>query len=191
MSRDWIKPTLSVLECHTFHTFTTADGLSSNHVSSLYEDSRGVLWIGTNGGGLSRFENGHFSRYTNREGLSNDVIWSVTGDNDGNVWIATNGGGLNRLRKGHFTHYGTRNGLFDDAIFNILDDQRGSLWLSSNKGVSRISKRELDSLDAGQIATLEGRVFGPTDGLRTRETNGGFQPAGWRLSDGRLAFPTP
>ena len=182
---------LSYFDGQKFHTYTRADGLSSDHVSAIYENKSGVFWIGTNGGGLNRFEKGHFTRVSRRVGLSNDVIWSIRGDDDGDIWVSTNGGGLNRLRKGRVTHYGMREGVYDDAIFDVLDDGRGSLWLSSNKGVSRISKKQFDLLDSGRITSLESRVFGPADGLRTRECNGAFQPAGWRLSDGRIAFPTP
>jgi signal transduction histidine kinase/ligand-binding sensor domain-containing protein len=181
---------LSYFDGRKFHTYTTADGLSNNHVSAIYEDGRGVLWVGTNGGGLNRFEKGQFARITSRDGLSNDVVWSITGDED-NVWISTNGGGLNRFHGGRFTHYGTRDGLFDDAIFDVLDDGAGSLWLTSNKGVSRVFKRQFNLFDSGDIAMIESRVFGPADGLPTRECNGAFQPAAWRLSDGRVAFPTP
>ncbi|HEX4231602.1 MAG TPA: two-component regulator propeller domain-containing protein [Bryobacteraceae bacterium] len=181
---------LSYFDGREFHTYTTADGLSTNHVSAIYEDGRGVLWIGTNGGGLNRFEKGHFTRVTSREGLSNDVVWSITGDTD-NIWISTNGGGLNRFHHGRLSHYGSRDGLFDDAIFDVVDDGGGSLWLTSNKGVSRVSERQFDLLDSGRITKIESRVFGPADGLPTRECNGAFQPAGWRLSDGRVAFPTP
>jgi signal transduction histidine kinase/ligand-binding sensor domain-containing protein len=182
---------LSYFDGHRFHTYTTADGLSSNNVTAIYEDDGGVLWVGTNGGGLNRLEKGHFTRFSNRDGLSNDVIWSIMGDTNANLWIGTNGGGLNRFHNGRFVHYGTREGLFDDALFNVLDDGSGSLWLSSNRGISRIAKRELDLIDSGIAGSLESRVFGPADGIRVTECNGAFEPAGWRLNDGRLAFPTP
>ena len=41
-----------------FSTLTTRDGLSSDAVISLYEDSDGTMWIGTNGGGLNRLKDG-------------------------------------------------------------------------------------------------------------------------------------
>ena len=42
--------------------YTTADGLSDNTVLSLYEDSDGCLWIGTDGGGLNRLRRTASSR---------------------------------------------------------------------------------------------------------------------------------
>src|SRR5262249_50059036 len=34
------------------------------------------------------------------------------------------------------------------------------------------------------------RSYGTSDGMNSRECNGGFQPAGWKTRDGRLWFPT-
>ena len=42
---------------------TTRDGLSSDIITSLYEDSDVTLWIGTNGGGLNRLKDGHVHRF--------------------------------------------------------------------------------------------------------------------------------
>src|SRR5690348_18313370 len=59
-----------------FVTYGAQDGLSNNFVLSLYQGSDGVLWVGTNGGGLNKLENGKFSSYTTRDGLSNGIVWS-------------------------------------------------------------------------------------------------------------------
>ncbi|MBV9760001.1 MAG: hypothetical protein JO340_05510 [Acidobacteriaceae bacterium] len=173
-----------------FTTYTTKDGLTTNFVQSIYQDQQGVLWIGTNGGGLNRFSEGRFSSYDTRSGLSNDTVWALTGDSDGTLWIATNGGGLNRLQKGHLTIYRTENGLFDDVIFSILEDGLGRFWMSSNKGVFMATKRQLNDFAAGAVSAIESQSFGTADGMKSRECNGGFQPAAWRAADGRLYFPT-
>lgn len=173
-----------------FTTYTTRDGLTTNFVQSIYQDESGVLWIGTNGGGLNRFSEGRFSFYTTRNGLSNNTVWALAGDSDGSLWIATNGGGLNRLKAGRLTAYTTEKGLFDDVVFSILDDGMGRLWMSSNKGVFTVSKRQLNQFADGVIGWLDSQSFGIADGMKSRECNGGFQPAAWRALDGRLYFPS-
>lgn len=173
-----------------FHTYTTREGLSSNYVSSLYEDSQNNLWIGTAGGGLNRLQNGRFSSYTTTDGLSSNTIWSLSGDADGELWIGTSGGGLNRYKDGRFTAYTTRQGLFDDEIFETIPDRRGNLWMSSNKGVFQVPLQQLKEYAAGHRASITSIPYGIADGLKNKECNGGFQPAGWRTKDGRLLFPT-
>ncbi len=180
---------LSRFDGHGFVTYTTKDGLSNNFVLSLFEDKHGTLWIGTSGGGLNEFKNGVFRAYTARNGLSSDVIFSIYGEPDGTIWLA-NGGGLNRLRNGKITSYTAAKGMYEDLIFNILDDRLGHLWLSSNKGVIELNKKQLDDFADGRVQSLTPTVYGIADGMRSRECNGGFQPAGWRAKDGRLYFPT-
>ena len=181
---------LSRFDGHQFVTYTTADGLSSNYVLALYEDAKGSLWIGTGGGGLNRFENGRFSAYTTREGLPNDFVRSIYGDPDGTLWLGTNGGGLVRFANGKFTSYSTFGGLHNDSLFAILDDRLGRLWMSSNQGIFSARKKELVDYANGSIHGIHCNVYGIEDGMKSRECNGGFQPAGWRGKNGRLYFPT-
>ena len=181
---------LSRFDGQRFVTYTIRDGLSSNYVRSIYEDSNGTLWLGTGGGGLNKFENGRFTAYTTRDGLSTDVVYSIYGSPDGTLWLATDGGGVDRFKDGKFTVYTSFNGLFDDAVFQILDDHLGHLWMSSDKGVFSVRKTQLDALAEGRVNAITSTVYGTADGMKSRECNGGFQPAGWRTMDGRLIFPT-
>jgi PAS domain S-box-containing protein len=181
---------LSHFDGRRFITYGTKDGLSDSHVLSIYEDpSDHTLWVGT-GGGLNHFANGRFRAYRKSDGLSNDVVWAIRGDLDGTLWIGTDGGGLNRFKNGRFSSFTTQAGMPDDSVFEILDDARGNLWMSSNRGVFQVSRSHLKAFADGHIRQIFSHSFGPSDGMRTRECNGGFQPAGWRLADGRLAFPT-
>lgn len=181
---------LSRFDGRQFVTYTTRDGLSNNNVLSLFQDDEENLWIGTGGGGLNRFKNGRFSAFTTREGLANDFVWSIYGDTDRTLWLATNGGGVSRFRNGKFTTYNIGKGLYDDGVFSILDDKLGHLWMTSNKGVFMVSKKQLDAFAEGRSASITSLVYGAADGMKTRECNGGFQPAAWRTRDGRLCFPT-
>jgi PAS domain S-box-containing protein len=173
----------------SFRTFTTKDGLSSNHILSVYEHG-GVYWIGTSGGGLNRFADGRFTSYTTRDGLSSNVIWTITGDPDETLWLGTSGGGLDRFRNGVFQAVTSQAGLFDDSLLRIIDDGAGAFWISCNKGIFRVDRQELEQFFAGKISSINSHPFDTTDGMKSRECNGGFQPAGWRLGNGQLAFPT-
>jgi signal transduction histidine kinase/ligand-binding sensor domain-containing protein/ActR/RegA family two-component response regulator len=173
-----------------FSTLTTADGLTSNFVTALHEDRSGDLWIGTRGGGLSRLSKGRFTPFTTKQGLSSNNVSSVFEDSDGVLWIATRGGGLSRFKDGRFTTFATKNGLFDDLVHQVLEDAQGDLWMSSNKGIFRVPKRQLTDLAEGKATTIRGRVYGQADGMKSSESNGIGQPAGYRTLDGRLWFPT-
>jgi signal transduction histidine kinase/CheY-like chemotaxis protein/ligand-binding sensor domain-containing protein len=61
-------------------------------VSVIYEDADHVLWVGTYGGGLKRFQDGKFASITMRQGLFDDTIWSIREDGLGNFWMSSNQG---------------------------------------------------------------------------------------------------
>ena len=69
--------------------------LSHNSIITIFEDSTsGILWLGTHGGGLNRFDpaTGEFNLFTSKEGLPNDIIYGILQDDLGFFWISTNGG---------------------------------------------------------------------------------------------------
>ena len=180
---------LTRLTGERFSIYTTANGLPNDFVGTIYEDAQGNIWIGTLGG-LSKFKDEKFTNYTTRDGLSSDVVISLHEDADGALWIGTSGGGLNRLKQGKFAAYTTRNGLPDDVVYGILEDRQNSLWLSSNKGIFRVNKKELDDFANGTVGSITAVLYGPADGMITRECSGGGHPAGWRSVDGKLWFST-
>ena len=98
--------------------------------------------------------------------------------------------GLLRMRNGSFWVYDHRHGLPRDKLFRIIDDQAGNLWLPSNIGVFRIARAELDEIDAGTRRQLAVHVLDRSDGMPGSQGNGASMPAGWRVSNGALAFPT-
>ncbi|NBB76059.1 MAG: hypothetical protein GVY02_01660, partial [Bacteroidetes bacterium] len=68
-------------------TFTTADGLPSDKISTIRIDGDRV-WIGTDKG-LAIYENGEFTVLTTEDGLSHDYIMSIDiSELTGEVWIA-------------------------------------------------------------------------------------------------------
>lgn len=183
---------LSRLHGGKFQTFTTSDGLGSSNVLCLLEDSDGIIWAGTRGGGIARWResDGRFERLGAAEGFGNATVYDIHEDSRGGLWLGTAGRGLVRFAGGRFSAYGTREGLFDDLVYRILEDQFGRLWLTCNRGIFRVSLEDVDKFDRHEIRSVPSVVYGPSDGLRSSECNGGFQPAGWKTRDGRLWFPT-
>src|SRR5690606_28799547 len=108
---------------------------------------------------------------------------------NGDLWIASDRG-LLRMRDGRFTVYDHERGLPRDKLFRIIDDGAGSLWLSSNMGVFRVSRGELDEIDAGTRTQLAVHVLDRSDGMPGSQGNGASQPSGWLAREGQLLFPT-
>ena len=73
-----------------FYRYSTQAGIAS--VMSLFVDSRGHLWIGTNDSGIATFRDETFSFYGKSDGLPSASVRSITEDGNGNVVIATTKG---------------------------------------------------------------------------------------------------
>ncbi|MFQ5651430.1 MAG: two-component regulator propeller domain-containing protein [bacterium] len=73
-----------------------ANTLSNNVVLSITPapTRSGILWLGTAGGGLNRFnrETETFRAITAADGLPNDVVYAALPDKAGNLWLSTNKG---------------------------------------------------------------------------------------------------
>ena len=105
-------------------------------VKSLFEDSKGQLWVGRRGGGLQEYRDGKFITYTRKDGLVNDDVRFITEDRAGALWIGTVGG-LSRLKDGAFTNYTTLEGLSNNFVRAVFEDN-DTLWIGTyGGGISR------------------------------------------------------
>jgi ligand-binding sensor domain-containing protein len=169
-----------------FTVYTTRDGLAYDDVKVILEDRQGALWLGTHGG-LTRYADGRFTTFAE---LSTHQVRMLYEDADGVLWIGTYGSGLYRFKDGKFTHYTTKEGLHNNGVFQILEDGRGHFWMSCNLGIYRVRKQELNDFADGKIRRITSTSYGKEDGMLNLECNGGRQPAGWKMRDGKLWFPT-
>jgi len=115
------------------------DGLSQTSVLSLFQDSRGFLWIGTQDG-LNKYDGYDFKIFKNQpldsNSISNNYIHSICEDNNGDLWIGTRYG-LNKYlyTEGRFKQY-LANPLVPDAlpendIYHVYIDKQGELWVKT------------------------------------------------------------
>jgi hypothetical protein len=67
---------------------TTANGLPSNTVYTMYRDSKGLLWIGTDKG-LAKYDGISYTIFTMKEGLPDNEVFQVLEDRYGRLWLST------------------------------------------------------------------------------------------------------
>jgi signal transduction histidine kinase/ligand-binding sensor domain-containing protein/DNA-binding NarL/FixJ family response regulator len=172
----------------------------SNYVRYFSEAPDGSLWMATNGQGILCLCGGELTRIDRTDGLVSDNIRSLLIEPaaDGLVmWVGSEDRGLQRLafsegqtRPHSMIEIQQRHGLFDNVIHVILPDRFGRLWMNSNRGIFWVEQAELEAYAAGHVDRVQSIAFGPEDGLRNREGNGGIQPAGAVDDQGVLWFPT-
>src|SRR5262252_6141033 len=84
----WLLSLTAFAEQLPVKTYTTADGLLRDSVYRIKQDSRGFLWLCTDGG-LSRFDGYRFTNYTMSDGLPAPLVNDLVEGTDGTIWIAT------------------------------------------------------------------------------------------------------
>ena len=68
-----------------FHRFSGKDGLLNDFVRSVYQDSKGLIWIGTDNG-LFRFLGDRIERVDNSNGIPPIAVHAIHEDNQGRLW---------------------------------------------------------------------------------------------------------
>ena len=101
--------------------------LHNSNVRSLCVDKKGNLWIGTNGGGLNRYnkEQDNFTHFTTANGLINDQIYTLVCDDNGMLWMGTNHG----LCRFNTLDYSCKNFTEKDGIQNYEYNTNAALKL--------------------------------------------------------------
>lgn len=130
--------------------FETGAGSPTSTVVSLAETveptGERVLWVGTDGGGLSRFKSGSWTTFGTREGLSSNSVFSLlpstgTGVTE-TLWIGTDGGGLARLPSGGWRSFTTANGLPASSVYCIFETTNAdgrAMWFGTyGAGLARL-----------------------------------------------------
>src|SRR5688572_23070920 len=64
----------------------------ANRVLCVHADQRGQLWLGTDGAGLFRYDQGRFTVFAERAGAPANCVRAIAEDSAGNVWLGTKGG---------------------------------------------------------------------------------------------------
>ncbi|MGS0524245.1 ligand-binding sensor domain-containing protein [Zobellia nedashkovskayae] len=124
------------------------NSITDNNISYLFEDSAGMLWVGTYGGGLLKYEREYdrFQRFVhdenNPESLSFNEVRVIYETADKAFYIGTDGGGLNLMNRetGTFKRF-QHNALDVGSIShnNVLDIQEspdGRLFIGTWIGLN-------------------------------------------------------
>jgi len=134
------------------HNPDRPDVLSHNTVFSMCEDSRGKIWIGTDGGGLNRYDRktGEFLHFRHDpldpKSIPGDVIAAIQEDRRGILWIGMYQNGLAWFRDGVFHRY-TRDpadpaGLGSVHVWSLGKDRDDNLWIGTLGGGLNMLERD-------------------------------------------------
>lgn len=124
--------------------FLSTQGPSSVNVTTACFDGEGIMWIGTFGEGLNRFDPNkerfeYFRASSKPNSLSNNYLSDIEVDHEGNIWIGTEYG-LNQYNfrskqfKTYFLSGKQGDPKLEEKITCLSFDQKNRLWIGTHAG---------------------------------------------------------
>ena len=144
---------LAVIRPSNLETISPPDNWKSRPVLSVLPAPDGALWIGTEGAGLYRLQNGGWTNFDSAQSLRNPYVWSLAADSAGRIWAGTWGGGLFAQKNGAFDF---APGLEDfRAPIPALLFLRDELWIGTTAGALRYQGGKVE-----RFSEIAGEPFG-------------------------------
>ena len=133
-------------EYHVFQNFSDLKVPENDAINSLVEAKDGIIWIGTEKGGLSSFDKKteQFYTYThdpsNRKSLKTNEILTLYQDKASILWIGNSLGGINKWNRAAedlsvFRHnpYNDQS-LSSNQVRHIYEDSKKRIWVGTVQG---------------------------------------------------------
>lgn len=147
----------SIVSQYIFNAISIDQGLPGNFVDDVFKDSRGFIWVSTQGGGLSRYDGYEFITFNVNStpvSLKSNFIRKSVEDNYNRLWIISNNGvdivDLYTMRQSKLSHI---NNLFEillkTPVTSIFKDSGGALWFLA---VDKLFK--IDFAASGEIRDI-------------------------------------
>ena len=151
-----ISQRIKSLDSTLSRQYTVSDGLAGMQVEDIYQDRRGLLWLATADGGISRFDGTHFDTFSLADGLPHPTVMTIAEDADGRLWFGTLGGGLAAFDERGFQVYTTEHGLPSNEIVGLQPQADGSIRILTSAGFGRFAEGQcIESTTA-----IEGQPIG-------------------------------
>jgi ligand-binding sensor domain-containing protein len=171
----FLFPSLVCSQQYPFITYTIKDGLISNRVRKMYQDSSGRLFFLTHGG-LSIYDGARFTNYSTEDGLRNELINDVMQMDKDSFWIATNAPEINCLVRGKISKIKTADG-FCPVVNQLYRNKQGLLFAAADQGLFVFESNRFKHLqfisDGKDVGSFLHRIEAINDELMLVEVDAG------------------
>ncbi|NQX97767.1 MAG: SpoIIE family protein phosphatase [Flavobacteriales bacterium] len=119
---------------------TQSNGLAGNDISTIFTDSKNVVWVGARGKGITKIDGATITKIDLKRKITPTAIIE---DRLGNLWIGTEGKGIlvfdgQKIIK----EYNVNNGLLSDYISLLNIDDNFNVWIGSNRGLNKYDVKQ-------------------------------------------------
>ena len=119
------------------------------HIRSIFEDSKGRLWIGNNGIGVLLKAGDSIINFSNKNNLIHpnssgkgdkspqgtlEHVFTIAEDKKGNIWFGDRDAGIWKYDGKNLENYTIKDGLTNDFVLSIYEDKNSELWFGMTDG---------------------------------------------------------
>lgn len=115
--------------------YTTSDGIPQAQVNALAQDGAGFLWVGTQAGGLGRYDGRRWEVFDASTGLPGSAVSALERDPEGRLVVGTSGGVV-RVEGSRFRSLGSG----ELSVTALLAEAGGRLWIGTYRGLYLVSR---------------------------------------------------
>ncbi|MEM6685966.1 MAG: two-component regulator propeller domain-containing protein [Bacteroidota bacterium] len=132
----------STAQNNQVRAYKSRDGLPQSQVNALAQDQLGYLWIGTQGGGIARFDGISFTVWNKRKGLGSNFIYSLK-FNKNTLYIGTSDGLSIRTKNG-FENYKA-------PQVNAIEIVNDTIFMATDKGIYKLADGSIEKVDCNSV----------------------------------------
>lgn len=183
-------------EFQIIYLFEDDPGAKLIYVEEIFQDKNDVIWVGTLGWGVFRFEGERISRFTVKDGLRNGQVFDICYGPDSALWFGTmNGIFVYNPHANTFDSLALKFSPPNNSVMSLFHDHLGRIWIGTannglfcyqspnrfigytmSDGLASLAVTNIIEDDCGQIwaSTLGGGVSKYISGLNA-DAKGSFQ----------------
>ena len=131
---------------NNYVTFIHPEGLTSERINYIFEDKKGIIWLGTYNG-LTQITDSAFVNFNSQNKIfEKTIVWYISQDKKGNLWFCTDKG-LIKYDGKTTTLFNEKSGLVDKDVVNIVIDKKDNLWIGTKEGVFIYNGKTFSKID--------------------------------------------
>ncbi|MEO8516717.1 MAG: PAS domain S-box protein [Flavobacterium sp.] len=122
-------------QVYDFQRINQEDGLPSSSINAVFQDSRDYIWIGTEGGGLVKYDGLNYEILDRSKGLLGEFVTDIAEDDNNNIVIGTRYSGIFVYDGRNFIKKLNSRGkvLISDLIFKIVKTSHGLVVVTKDE----------------------------------------------------------
>lgn len=148
-------------------------GLSNEFIRDIYIDNSQILWVGTTGGGVNKYDayKRQFRKYNSSKvkgSISHNKVTTVHEDLKGNIWFGTQGGGVSLLSANRAKQYTSgfksidvNDTIYQNFVYDFLEIERnGKTHILAGTGYTSLFVELLYNGAKGSVKSIEHSMKG-------------------------------